>query len=205
MYNESPHGAVHPTPTVGMVGILENIDNRITQDFKKEGSTVVLLGETKGELGGSEYLYKLHGLTAGKPPTLDVKTEGNLHKAVLEAADQKLLLSAHDCSEGGLAVALAESAISGGFGANVNLPAFNGRLDALLFGEDQSRIIASVESGEVSRLETICKKHNVPFAIIGKVTGDMFTIAVENHDQVISLALEEISKAWREEIPCRMS
>ena len=205
MYNESPHGAVHPTPTVGMVGLLENIDNRITQDFKKEGSIVVLLGETKGELGGSEYLYKLHGLTAGKPPTLDVKTEDNLHKAILEAAAQKLLLSAHDCSEGGLAVAIAESAISGGLGVDITLPAFNGRLDALLFGEDQSRVIATLDNDKTSQLEAICKKYNVPFAIIGKVTGDMFTMRIENQGQVINLPLKEIDKVWREEIQCRMS
>ena len=205
LYNESPQSAVNPTPTVGMVGLLENIENRITQGFKKEGSTVVLLGETKGELGGSEYLYKLHGLTAGKPPTLNVETEGNLHKAVLEAAGQKLLLSAHDCSEGGLAVAIAESAISGGIGVDVTLPAFNGRLDALLFGEDQSRIVASLDNDKVSQMEAICKKHNVPFAVIGKVTGDTFAIAVENQGQAINLPLKEISKAWQEEIPCRMS
>lgn len=205
LYNESPQGAVHPTPVVGMVGLLENIENRITMDFKKQGSIIVLLGETRGELGGSEYLYKVHGLTAGKPPILDVENEGNLHKAVLEAAGQKLLLSAHDCSEGGLAVAIAESAISGSLGVNVTLPAFNGRLDALLFGEDQSRIIISVENDKVSQLEAICKKHNVPFAVIGEVLGNMFTMTVQGYGKVIDLSLQDITKAWREEIPCRMS
>ncbi|MBS3970654.1 MAG: phosphoribosylformylglycinamidine synthase subunit PurL [Clostridia bacterium] len=205
LYNESPQGAVHPTPVVGMVGLLENIENRITQDFKKQGSIIVLLGETRGELGGSEYLYKVHGLTAGKPPALDVETEGNLHKAVLEAVGQKLLLSAHDCSEGGLAVTIAESAISGSLGVNVILPAFNGRLDALLFGEDQSRIITSVENDKISQLEAICKKHNVHFAVIGEVLGDMFTITVQGYGKVIDLSLQDMTKAWREEIPCRMS
>lgn len=205
LYNESPQGAVHPTPVVGMVGLLENIENRITQDFKKQGSIIVLLGETRGELGGSEYLYKIHGLTAGKPPALDVETEGNLHKAVLEAVGQKLLLSAHDCSEGGLAVTIAESAISGSLGVNVILPAFNGRLDALLFGEDQSRIITSVENDKISQLEAICKKHNVHFAVIGEVLGDMFTITVQGYGKVIDLSLQDMTKAWREEIPCRMS
>ena len=205
LYNESPQSAVHPTPTVGMVGLLENIENRITQGFKKEDSVIVLLGETKGELGGSEYIYKLHGLTAGKPPSLDVKTEGNLHKAVLEAAGQKLLLSAHDCSEGGLATAIAESSITGGLGANITLPAFNGRLDALLFGEDQSRIVVSLDNDKISELKAICQKHSVPCAIIGKVAKDMFTVAVEKQGQVISLPLDEISKAWREEIACQMN
>jgi len=128
-----------------------------------------------------------------------------LHKAVLEAVGQKLLLSAHDCSEGGLAVTIAESAISGSLGVNVILPAFNGRLDALLFGEDQSRIITSVENDKISQLEAICKKHNVHFAVIGEVLGDMFTITVQGYGKVIDLSLQDMTKAWREEIPCRMS
>lgn len=205
LYNESPQGAVHPTPVVGMVGLLENIENRLSQSFKKAGSKIVMLGETKGELGGSEYLYKIHGLTAGNPPPLDLEKEGKLHKVVLEAAANNMLLSAHDCSEGGLAVALAESAISGNLGIKVTLSGYNERLDALLFGEDQSRIIVSVEAEKVHGVRSLCEKYDVPFAILGDVVGDMFTITVEEQGTVINLTLEETIRTWRKEIPCRMT
>ncbi|KUO49977.1 MAG: phosphoribosylformylglycinamidine synthase [Desulfitibacter sp. BRH_c19] len=205
LYNESPQGAVHPTPVVGMIGLLENIETRLSQSFKKEGSKIVLFGETKGELGGSEYLYTNYGLTAGNPPRLDLETEGNLQKVVLEAATQKLLLSAHDCSEGGLAVALAESAITGSLGINVTLPKYAERLDALLFGEDQSRIIASMDTDKIHEVENMCKKYNVPFTILGEVKGDRFIITVEEQGTVIDLTIQEINKTWQEEIPCRMN
>lgn len=204
LYNETSESAIYPTPVVGMVGLLKDIDDRITQDFKKEGSIVILLGETKGELGGSEYIYTVHNATAGNPPTVCLETEGNLHQAILEAASEKILLSAHDCSEGGLAIALAESAITGNIGVQATLPKFPGRLDAYLFGEDQSRVVVSIGQGQLEQLQGICKKHNVPFTEIGQVGGDNLTIKIEGNDTVIEMPLQEAAKAWQEELPCRM-
>jgi phosphoribosylformylglycinamidine synthase II len=205
LYNESSVAAVHPTPVVGMVGLLENIEDRLTQGFKKVGSKVILLGETKGHLGGSEYLYSLHGITAGEPPEIDLKSEKNLQQLVVEAAQKRILLSAHDCSEGGLAVALAESAISGELGIDVTLPEFVGRLDALLFGEDQSRIVVSTEDDKLNELFVLCEKYTIPYTVLGEVTtDDKFIISYAGKGEIINLSLEEISKVWVEAIPCQM-
>lgn len=204
LYNESPEGAVNPTPVVGMIGVLDNVEDRLTQDFKKSGSKVVLLGETKGQLGGSEYLYSLHGKTAGSPPEIDLEREKNLQQLLVEAAQRKLLLSAHDCSEGGVAVALAESAISGDLGINIELPKFDGRLDELLFGEDQSRVVASLEDEKLEELSELCRKYLIPHAVLGEVNGERFIVSVEGKGEIINLPLQEISKIWSEEIPCRM-
>ncbi|MEW6624881.1 MAG: phosphoribosylformylglycinamidine synthase subunit PurL [Bacillota bacterium] len=204
-YNESPQGAVHPTPVVGMVGLIADIDNRLTQAFKTAGSKVLLLGETKGELGGSEYLYYIHKLTAGTPPGLDLNTEQRLHRVVLEAAEKGLLLSAHDCSEGGLAVALAESVITGSLGVKVKLPQFDGRLDALLFGEDQSRIIVSLSEDMMPELMEVINRHSIPYHVLGEVTEDGFLVLTASGSEVINLSTGEITNIWREEIRCRMS
>ncbi|MFH1361623.1 MAG: phosphoribosylformylglycinamidine synthase subunit PurL, partial [bacterium] len=140
-YNENPKGAINPTPGIGMVGILPNIEKRCTQTFKNEGDVIILLGETKDELGGSEYLKVIHGQVAGDCPSLDLEKEKALQKTVFEAIQQDILNSAHDCSEGGLAVALAESCISdkrkrvGAAVSDAQCPVSDVRKDALLFGE----------------------------------------------------------------------
>ncbi len=203
-YNESPQAAVHPTPVVGMVGLLDNIDNRLSHEFKKIGSKILMLGNTKGELGGSEYLYAIHGLTIGNPPTLNLEEELKLQQAILECASRKLFLSAHDCSEGGLAVALAESAIMGGKGIKVSLISSTKRLDELFFGEDQSRVIVSIETDRVEEVLEIMKNKGVPVAVIGDVVEDGFLITVDGVS-IIDASLQEISKIWREEIACRMA
>lgn len=190
LYNESPKGAINPTPAIGMIGILDDLDKHCTQYFKNDGDIVILLGETKEELGGSEYLG-----ARGDAPELDLEKEKGLQKAVFEAIQQGLLNSAHDCSEGGLAVALAECCISGKeIGAKIeNLPQI--RKDALLFGETQSRVIVSCSREAVSKIEALAKQNQVPFLEIGKVGGDLLEI-----DGLISLSVKQLSQAWRSSI-----
>ncbi|MDM7999062.1 MAG: phosphoribosylformylglycinamidine synthase subunit PurL, partial [Dehalococcoidia bacterium] len=140
--NESPKGAVHPTPVIGMVGVIDNVRNVTSCDFKKNGDIILLIGRNKEELGGSQYLSIIHDIRKGTPPALDLKQEKRVQEAVLEIIGQRLAASAHDCSDGGLAVALAECCIMGGHGAAVTLRD-KMRTDALLFGESQSRVIIS--------------------------------------------------------------
>ncbi len=203
-YNESPGVSVYPTPTIGMVGVLKDVKSRITPSFKKAGTLVALLGANKGELGGSEYLSSIHGITAGPPPSLDLEVERKLHETILGAIQKGLLLSAHDCSEGGLAVALAESAIMGGIGARVELDATDLRTDQVLFGEDQSRIIVSLEKDKLDELLEVVQASGVPFAILGETVDSDLIIKTEQQQEVINLTIDKISKVWQEGISCHM-
>lgn len=177
-YNETEDRAIYPTPTVAMVGLIEGIRRRVTQWFKREGDTVVLLGETKEELGGSEYLKTIHGLVSGHPPLLDLDAESKLIWTLIEAAQAGILNSAHDLSEGGLAIALAESSFTpkGPVGVNVKLKDGRIREDALLFGESQSRAIVSIDQKNINSLERVASKRGVPMEIIGEVGGDRLSI-----------------------------
>jgi phosphoribosylformylglycinamidine synthase len=168
--NESPKGAVYPTPVIGMVGVIDNVKNVTSSDFKKEGDVILLIGENKEEIGGSQYLSIIHDLKKGVPPTLDLKREKSVQDAVLEITGQRLASSAHDCSDGGLAIALAECCILGGRGAVITLKD-KMRTDALLFGESQSRIVISTARKNQEKVKTICKKHGVPCTAIGEVKG----------------------------------
>ncbi|MFA6548815.1 MAG: phosphoribosylformylglycinamidine synthase subunit PurL [Candidatus Margulisiibacteriota bacterium] len=201
-YNESPKGAINPTPGIGMVGILPNIEKRCTQYFKNEGDVILLLGETKDELGGSEYLKVIHGKVVGDCPALDLEKEKALQKTVYDAIQQGLLSSAHDCSEGGLAVALAESCISNKdkiIGVNIHLSFDIGHLslrkDAYLFGESQSRIIVSCSKDKIAKVEALAKANKVPCQAIGKVGGDALVIG-----ELINLKLEKMADVWRNSI-----
>jgi len=177
-YNENPRGAVYPTPVIGMLGIVDDLKHVTTAPFKNEGDVIVLLGKNKGEVGGSEYLQVEFGQVAGDCPQLDLEFEKKLQAACLEAIQQGLLCSAHDVSEGGLAVALAESCFSDSsrmLGAEVTL-SVDEREDFILFGEDQSRIVVSLSENDLKALHAICEKHGVPFQEIGRVGGSTFKI-----------------------------
>jgi len=193
--NENPRGSIDPTPIVGMVGLIEDVSKIITQDFKNAGDMIFLIGENKEELGGSQYLMHIHGLKKGKCPDLDLNKEKTLHDSILEIINQDLISSAHDCSEGGLAISLAESClvkISQKLGANVTLPEYDIRKDAQLFGETQSRIIVSANSENENKIKSICKKHGVPCYKIGKVTKES-KLKIDNF---VDLNLEKLDKAW---------
>jgi len=178
LYNEGPEAAVFPTPTIGMVGILDKIEQHATMAFKAEGHQVGLVGVTRPELGGSEYLTVMHNLEAGVPPVLEMDAELAAQAFVLEAIHSGLLAGAHDCSEGGLAVTVAESAIAGQIGVEVGVPLVE-RTDMTLFAESQSRFVISFSPAHAGALTALAARLGVPFDVIGNVGGDRVRIAVD--------------------------
>ncbi|MCY4443163.1 MAG: AIR synthase related protein, partial [Deltaproteobacteria bacterium] len=199
-YNETEGVSIHPTPTVAMVGLLDDVERIATPWFRQEGDLVVLLGADRGELGGSEYLKVVHGQVAGTPPAVDLALERGVQRACRAAVEAGFLSSAHDVSEGGLAVALAEACFGDpGIGAVIELEP-EGRPDALLFGEAHSRIVVSLQEKDFGRLEELAAKENVPAAIIGRVggarlvIGDLVRTRVERLKNLWSTALERCVK-----------
>lgn len=202
LYNENLKGAIYPTPVVGMVGLVHDTDHITTQGFKNEGDVIVLLGDTRGELGGSEFQAVVHGVTEGRPPVLDLQVEKQLLDAVLSAIQGGLVSSAHDLSEGGLAVALAESCISGSVGAKIELDS-SLRADLALFSESQSRIVLSAAPQQAERLLDHLASRGVPVQRIGVVQGKTLKISV-NGAAAIDRPVQELTRVWEDAIPCRM-
>ncbi len=196
-YNETQGVAVYPTPVVGMVGLAEDCTKVLTQGFKQEGDRIALLGETREELGGSEYLAFVHGLVRGCPPAVDLVRERAVQEACWEAIQGGLLKSAHDCSDGGLAVALAECCLSGRdrMGASVELEG-PFRVDALLFGETQSRIVVSLAAEDYPELERICGRWGVPVRSIGTAGGERVSIRLVGGGNVLCAAVAELAELW---------
>ncbi len=172
-YNESPNAAVYPTPTIGMVGLIENLEHITTSYFKNENDLIFILGEDKEELGGSEFLKIIHKKVAGNSPQIDLNTEKKLHDTILKLIESKLINSAHDISEGGAACAIAECCImeeENPIGAKVNLT-IKTRKDFSLFSESQSRVIVSVSPDKKDEFEKLCTAQNQPFHLVGKTGG----------------------------------
>ncbi|MBO8158303.1 phosphoribosylformylglycinamidine synthase subunit PurL [Thermosyntropha sp.] len=200
LYNESSNGAVYPTPVVGMVGLLEDIENRRDMAFKNEGDIICLLGRLRRELGGSEYLYVCHGMESGRVPEVDLEEEKSLINLLLELTSLKVLSSCHDISEGGLAVALAESAIKGGIGFSVKLES----LDAgILFSEAPTRAVVSLNKDNISKLKEVSSKWGIEVHVLGRTGGEEIIIAGEENEAV-SLNLEEARQIWGERLQCLM-
>jgi phosphoribosylformylglycinamidine synthase subunit PurL len=179
-YNESPNASVYPTPVIGMLGIIEDLRWVTTSPFKCAGDVVILLGVNRGHLGGSEYLSAIHGIVAGDAPALDIQAEIALHNALLEAIRGGLVQSAHDCSEGGLAVTLAECSIGSGsalLGVELNLDMEGMRPDAILFGEDQSRIVVSARPEHAEEILELAAHRSVKATVLGKVGGNDLKVA----------------------------
>ncbi|MDR2673210.1 MAG: phosphoribosylformylglycinamidine synthase subunit PurL [Coriobacteriales bacterium] len=174
-YNESFGNAIYPTPAIGIVGTLEDVAQAVGLGFKQAGDVVLLIGETNAELGGSEYLKLFYDVVAGCPPALDLEVEAAVQAAVREGGQHGLLASAHDCSEGGLFVTLAECCIAGNLGASVVL---DDNLDAVfsLFAESASRIVVSSSPEQVDKLLDILAKYEVPYAVLGEVGGSLLSI-----------------------------
>ena len=202
LYNENAKGAIYPTPVIGMVGLIRDTDHITTQGFKQAGDALILLGETKAELGGSELQYAVHGVTEGRPPQLDLGAEAKLQAALLDAIRQGLVASAHDLAEGGLAVALAESAISGGLGAKAEL-ATSLRRDIALFSESQSRVLLSAKPEQAEQALALFAAAGVPAQRIGEVAGERLTVDV-NGEIAIDASVERLEKIWKDAIPCHM-
>ncbi len=194
LYNESRGEAIYPTPVVGALGIADNVQARATIAFKREGDLIVLLGrdsiESDGsELGGSEFLELIHGRVEGRP-RIDLDIEVAVQKVCRKLVSAGIANSAHDCSDGGLAVAVAECAIAGELGAEVTAP-IKGRWDAALFGEGQSRIVVSLNPHNLARLEEICAAEGVAWLTIGSVSGANLTVS-----ELLSVPVSRLSKTY---------
>jgi phosphoribosylformylglycinamidine synthase II len=178
-YNQSADGGpVFPTPTIGMLGLMEDPSNRMTMNFKKEGDLIYLIGEAKNDISSSEYLYSFLGIKGSPAPAFDLDEEYKIQHAVKELIKNKLIASAHDISEGGAFVTLAESAMAGSLGFDVSTDkAF--RKDAWLFGESQSRVIVSVDPAKNTAFLDFLTKSKIPHSNIGKVASEQFMIDKE--------------------------
>ena len=203
LYNENANGSIYPTPVVGMVGLVHDIDHITTQGFQKEGDIILLLGDTFAELGGSEFQTILHGVAEGRPPVLDLQVEKRLLSSVLGAIQSGLVQSAHDLSEGGLAVAIAESCISGHLGAQVNIDTVL-RKDVALFSESQSRILLSASPDKAEQLKAYIEGHGVPIVKIGTVEGSNLAIDI-NGKNALNQSVEALKQVWKDAIPCLMN
>jgi phosphoribosylformylglycinamidine synthase len=209
LYNQNPSGPIDPTPTVAVVGIVEKPEHVTTQWFKDGGDAIILLGEVVDQtdpifgLGGSAYLQVIHGKKTGCPPRCDLETAKTLHTTLLGLIQSGLVKSAHDCSDGGLAVALAESCISQLIaretprliGATIDLSAIKDvRLDALLFGETQSRIVITCKPLDAVKAVERARLMGVPAVQIGKVGGDKLTAKTATGE--FSVSLSDLHDAW---------
>ena len=192
-YNESPAGAIDPTPTIAMLGLIDDPKHITTQWFKGEGDVILLLGEIGDELGGSEYLKRIHTLKTGRPPRMDLALAKRISDYTLEIIRKGWVKSAHDCSEGGLTVALAECCMSNGdvmVGANIDLGEFGARLDAVLFGETQSRIIVSCASEHLEGIMNVA----LPITVLGTTGGGELKIKTSRYE--LSWELARLRDVW---------
>lgn len=182
-YNQSPDGPVYPTPTIGMVGIIENIEGRMTMDFKQVGDQIYLIGESKNDIGSSEYLHKLLGVELSPAPAFELEEEYQVQKTILKLIESKLIESAHDVAEGGLFVAMMESGLNRGLGFTLNTSSFI-RKDAFLFGEAQSRIVVSVKAENIRVFEASLAPNT--FEKLGEVTAASISIDGEKWGEINS-------------------
>ena len=195
LYNQTGENAIYPTPMIGMVGIIEDIEKRVSSFFRNENDVVFLLGETLAEIGGSEYLKTIHGHDKGKPPALDLKKEKALIELLLALTDAKFLSSAHDLSEGGLAVALAECCLGGAkLGCRVELSS-DLREDVLLFSESQSRAVISMNEKNEHAAVEMFGRFGVTWSAIGRVGHETFKINV-NGETFVKTTVSDLETAF---------
>ena len=192
LYNETRGEAIYPTPVIGALGLLDDVTRNASIGFADKGDVVLLIGATESgpeSLAGSEYLEVMHGLVAGQP-RIDMELELVVQRACRRAVAAGLVSSAHDCSDGGLAVAVAESCIAGGIGFVGSL-AGNGRWDAALFGEEQSRIVMSVSPSHREVVEAMCAEEGAPVAFLGEVGGEALVF-----ERLLDVPIEQMAEAW---------
>ncbi|GAA5170342.1 phosphoribosylformylglycinamidine synthase subunit PurL [Pseudonocardia eucalypti] len=196
-YNQTGATAIHPTPVVGVLGVLDDVDRRIPNGFTAEGHTVLLLGETLEELDGSEWAHVVHDHLGGRPPRVDLAAERALAVLLAEAATEGLLGGAHDLSDGGLAQALVEACLIGELGAEINLPE---KLEPFvtLFAESAGRALVAAEPANVARLTELCRRHGVIFAELGTTRPSEAGLMITGSGQ---FALTDLRKAWEGTLP----
>ena len=182
LYNDTGGTGIDPTVVIGMVGVIDDVKGRCTAGFRDEGDLVALIGPVDSELGGSEYQRMAHGVNAGVPPRLDIDLERRVQGFILDAIAAGLLHSAHDCAEGGIAIAIAKSCLLGDIGASVAIDELeqgegliNGQA-GILFGESQSRFVISFAREALVRLHELAARHSVPLRGLGSVGGERFCV-----------------------------
>ena len=211
LYNETQGVSIYPTPVIGCLGLLEDARANVGIGFQQSGDIIVLLGsdapsDNAAALAGSEYLEVIHGVVAGQP-ALDIQAEAALQRACRRLIAEGVIRSAHDCSEGGLALALAESAIAGGLGIECGTDTALGRSlaepgcrwDAALFGEAQSRIVVSLAQEKLESLESACAQEGLEWCVLGRIGESRFTIG-----SLIDLPMSGVNDAWRNGIEARL-
>jgi phosphoribosylformylglycinamidine synthase len=202
LYNETDGKAIYPTPVIGVIGLLEHADRVLEGRFRESGDVIVLLGENRGELGGSEYLKQVHGLVRGRPPVLDLKAERSLQDLLARLADERLVRSAQDCSDGGLAVALAECTFgTNGIGAEISLEGLSIARETVvndagaLFGESASRVVVSAAQSRVTEVLQRAAASGVPAAVIGETGGNRIRVSVAGRP-VLDVSVDEAERVW---------
>ena len=208
-YNETDGQAVYPTPVIGMVGVIDDVDNVVQHAFRDPGDAILLLGTNKGELGGSEYLYAVHGQVAGEPPEVDLHAERALQRCLLAMAGRRMLKSAHDVASGGLAATLVESCLGRprtgrAVGASIR---FEDELPdtALLFGEDHGRVVISCGPDEEENVRRMTSDYGVPCERIGTVTSEESPLEINTRSATLRLALGVLRDRYFGTIPGIMS
>ena len=202
LYNETDGKAILPTPVLGVVGVIDDASKVVTRTFKRASTTVVLLGTSRGEIGGSEYLKTQHGLIRGVVPALDLDAERRLQRLLVDLASEGRLLSAHDCAEGGLAVTVAECTFdTNGIGVEIDLSPAGGELpapwmvDATLFGESASRVVVTTASAEIDELLAAAQAAGVPATVIGTTGGGRIVVRIDGKT-VVDVAVADAERAW---------
>jgi phosphoribosylformylglycinamidine synthase len=201
--DEARKKAVKPSPVLMVVGVLDSLEIVTTMDFKQGGNLIILLGDTFNELGGSEYYHFIHNLEGGIVPQTDPPREKRVLEYVLDAIKQKLVTACHDCSKGGLAIALAKMCIKGNLGAQIDLKPVESqelRTDELLFSESHSRFILSIKKDHLTTIKELAEQHSVPFYLLGKVTKEP-TFSLSYSSGKIKCDLNKMKKIWLETIP----
>ena len=202
-YNESPDSAVYPTPVIGMVGLIEDISHMTPAYFQHEGDLIYLIGETKPEIGGSEFLKEHYGLVTGDCPSINLELEKKTQKAVLQAIRNGWIKSAHDLADGGLAIALAECCIineDNPIGASIQLTQNNLLPEYLLFSESQSRFLLSTTPQFKDQLENHFHSQSIEVSFLGKTGGNVLRI-----NGWIDLQLKTLLHAYYQPIPKAMN
>ena len=197
-HNESQENAIFPTPVIGMLGIIDNLDDRMSSEFKNSGDAIYLLGNNREELGGSEIVKILTGNILGKAPILNLQEEIELQKLTLDLIKNKIINAAHDVAEGGIAIALAEMSIDSiKYGCSVDLG--NDPSLGMLFGESQSRIIVTVSAENISEFEKLCKEYNVQNFKLGSVIENNFII-----NKVVNTSISKLTADWENALENRI-
>lgn len=202
LYNETSDSAIYPTPIIGMVGVLDEVDKHMTMELKDEGDNIILVGITKDEIGGSEYLSRVHNLETGEIPELNIGLELKVGKSILELIKEELIKSCHDLSLGGLGIALARKAIKGRRGIDVNIET-DLKVDRELFSESHSRFLITANDENLNIIKAKLNEKELPFKVIGKVNSDTFNLNV-NGKNIINKSINEIESNWRGAIECIM-